>query len=346
MSPASAPARLLDSPPLNRPRPTRPAAGRREPLGAGAREAAAAPGQAAAAPRQAAAAPRQLATSWPLLRACRPRQWLKNGVVLIAPASAGALGRPGAAPALLAAFAAFCLMASATYLINDVRDRDGDRRHPRKRLRPIAAGQVSVPTALAAAAGLAVVSLAIALSVSPTLAVVIVGYAALTCSYSLLWREVVFMDVVVIAAGFVFRAAAGAAAVNIPLSRPFLVVTSACALFLIAGKRHAELMGLGQRPAARATLRRYSERGLRLLLLGSAGVACLAYAGWSQSRPTAGPWLGLSLVPFVLWIGRYAARVRDGAGEAPEELILRDTGLAALSVLWSLLFLIGIYGLG
>ena len=283
---------------------------------------------------------------WPLLRACRPRQWLKNALVLIAPATAGVIGRPSAAPALLGAFAAFCLMSSATYLINDVRDRERDRHHPRKRRRPIAAGEVSVRAALYAAAALALTAGLVAVLVSSKLAIVVVAYAALTFSYSLLWRDVVLMDVIVIAGGFVIRAIAGGAAVDVPLSRSFLVVTSACAVFLIAGKRHAELVGPGGVSAARATLRRYSERGLRLLLIASAGLACVAYAGWSLNRPAAGALLSLSLVPFVLWIGRYAALVRAGAGEAPEELIVRDPGLVALSAVWTLLFITGIYGAG
>jgi decaprenyl-phosphate phosphoribosyltransferase len=283
---------------------------------------------------------------WPLLRACRPRQWLKNAVVVVAPASAGALRHPGALPALLGAFAAFCLMSSATYLINDVRDRDSDRRHPRKRLRPVAAGEISVAGALRAAAALALAAVTVAALVTSMLVVVVLGYAALTLSYTLLWRDVVVMDVLVIAAGFVFRALAGAAAVDIALSRSFLIVTSACALFLVVGKRHAELVNAGRRMASRTTLRGYSRRGLRLLLLASAGVGCVAYAAWSFNRPASGPWLALSLAPFVLWLARYVGLVRQGAGEAPEELVLRDRGLMALSAAWSLLFIAGVYGAG
>lgn len=286
------------------------------------------------------------AAGWPLFRAMRPRQWSKNAVVLIAPATAGALSHPGAASALLGAFVAFCLMSSATYLINDVRDREADRRHPRKRVRPVASGEVSVSAALAAAAVLGGSACVIAFSVRSTLAVVVLGYAALTLSYVLLWRDVVVMDVLVIAGGFVLRAVAGGAAVGISLSSSFLLVTSACALFLIVGKRHAELVDPDRMTAARATLEHYSRRGLRLLLVASVTVGVLAYASWSLSRPASGPWLGLSLVPFGLWLTRYAGLVRAGAGEAPEELVLHDRGLMALSLLWTLLFVAGIYGSG
>lgn len=284
--------------------------------------------------------------SWPLVRACRPRQWLKNAVVVIAPATAGALSRPGAASALLGAFTSFCLMASATYLVNDVRDRESDRRHPRKRLRPVAAGHLSPPAAVRAAAMLGLSSVGLAWLVSPSLAAVLLGYALLTLTYTLWWRDVVLLDVVAVAGGFVLRAVGGAVAVDVSLSRAFVVVTSACALFLVVGKRYGELMRSGRRAAARATLRRYTPRGLRLLMSATTAIACIAYAGWALARPAPGPWLSLSLIPFGLWLGRYGSLVRSGAGEAPEELVLRDGPLVALSLIWALLFIAGIYGTG
>lgn len=322
MPPASATARLVGSqpPPATAPRLAGVARARPRPL------------------------PEPASASWPLVRACRPRQWLKNVVVLIAPATAGALSRPGAAPALLGAFIAFCLISSATYLINDVRDLASDRAHPRKRRRPVAAGELSVPVALAAAAGLTLAAVLVAAAISATLVLVVLGYLALTLSYTLLWREVVIMDLLLIACGFVFRAVAGGAAVAVSLSSAFLVVTSACALFLIAGKRLAELAGSAG--ATRGTLERYSPRALRLVLTGSATLGCLAYASWSIGRPGSGPWLVLSLLPFGLWLARYSGLARAGAGESPEELVLADTGLIVLSLIWTLLFVLGIYAAG
>ncbi len=230
------------------------------------------------------------------------------------------------------------------YLINDVRDREADRRHPRKRRRPVAAGELSPLTALRAAAALAAVGLTVALLVRPELAIVVLGYAGLTAGYTLRWRNVVVADMLAIAGGFVLRAVAGAAAVDVPLSRSFLLVTSACALFLVAGKRYAELGGRRTSVATRPTLRRYSPRALRILLTGSAALACVAYGRWSFARPELGPWLELSLIPLSLWLGRYGARLRAGAGEAPEELVLRDPALLGLALLWALLFTAGIYG--
>jgi decaprenyl-phosphate phosphoribosyltransferase len=319
MSPVSATARVLEADP---------------PAGAQARE--------RSAPRRPAAAPARRAG--PFLRACRPRQWAKNGLVLIAPATAGALTRPGAPSALLGACAAFCLMASATYLINDVRDREHDRRHPRKRLRPVAAGELPVAAALRGAAVLAAAGLATAWLVGPREAGIVLAYALLTLSYSMFWRDVALLDIVVVAGGFVLRAVGGAVAVDVTLSASFLVVTSACALFLVAGKRYAELVRGGRAVASRVALRHYSRRGLRLLLTATAAVACVAYARWSIGRPAPGPWLALSLVPFGLWLGRYGSLVRRGAGESPEQLVVGDGALVALSLIWAILFIAGIYG--
>lgn len=264
--------------------------------------------------------------------------------MVIAPATGGALTRTDAPLVLLGAFVSFCLMSSATYLINDVRDRDSDRRHPRKRLRPVASGQLSPGAALRAAGAMAMAAVVVALLVRFALAGVVLAYAALTLSYTLWWRDIVVLDVLAVAGGFVLRAVAGAAAVDVSLSGCFLAVTSACALFLVVGKRYAELTTAGRRSASRRALRRYTRRGLRRLLAASALLGCVAYASWSLARPAVGPWLGLSLIPFGLWLGRYAALVRQGAGEAPEELVLRDHALLVLSLVWAVLFVAGIYG--
>lgn len=269
---------------------------------------------------------------------------MKNVVVVIAPAAAGAMTRPGVIGSLCGATIAFCLVSSATYLVNDVRDCEADRRHPRKRHRPIASGELSARTALHAASVLAACGLLLALLVTPALAIVVLCYAALTSGYSLWWRNVPIVDMLTVAGGFVLRAAAGAAAAGVSLSGSFLLVTSACALFLIVGKRYAEVLGRGVQSATRPTLRRYSPGVLRLLLAGTAAVGWIAYARWSLGRPEIAPWLALSLIPFSLWLGCYAARLSRGLGEAPEELVLRDPALLGLSLLWALLLVVGIYG--
>jgi decaprenyl-phosphate phosphoribosyltransferase len=279
-----------------------------------------------------------------LLRACRPRQWSKNLLVLAAPAAAGVIDRPLLAAQAAGAFLVMCLLSSSTYLINDVRDAEQDRLHPRKRARPVAAGAISPRVALRAAMALALAGIALAIAIAPGLGAVGCCYLALTASYSLWLRHVVVLDILAIAAGFVLRALAGGVATDIYLSRWFVIVTGCCAIFLVAAKRYAELREhTGPGVAARATLRRYSLGHLRLTLLSTATVAGVAYAGWAFTRPAHVLWYGLSIAPFVLWLSRYAALIGAGAGQAPEELILRDRTLLALSLLWGFLFLGGVY---
>jgi decaprenyl-phosphate phosphoribosyltransferase len=278
-----------------------------------------------------------------LLRACRPRQWSKNLLVLAAPSAAGVIDRPLVAAQLLGAFVVLCLLSSATYLLNDLRDREQDRLHPRKRLRPIAAGELAPRAALGWALGLAVLGIAIASAIRLELGVVAVSYLLLTASYSLWLRRVVVADVLAIAAGFVLRAVAGGVATDIYLSRWFVIVTACFAIFLVTAKRYAELREHAGPATTRATLERYSLRGLHLVLLASAAIGCAAYTGWAFTRPAHLLWYGLSIAPLVLWLARYAKLIGAGAGQAPEELILRDRALLALSLLWAVLFLGGVY---
>jgi decaprenyl-phosphate phosphoribosyltransferase len=239
------------------------------------------------------------------------------------------IDQPRVAAQVAGAFAVLCLLASATYLVNDVRDREQDRRHSSKRARPIAAGQLSPRSALRAAAVLAFLGVVGATAITPGLGAVALGYLALTASYSLWWRHVVVLDIVAIAAGFALRALAGGVAT---------------AIFLVAAKRYAELREHTGPGPVRATLRRYSGAALRLTLVVAAAIATVAYVSWAFTRPAHLAWYGLSIAPFLLWLARYGTLVGAGAGQAPEELILRDRTLLALSVAWALLFIGGVYG--
>ena len=256
-----------------------------------------------------------------LLRACRPQQWLKNLLVALAPAAAGALTRPGVMAEAACAFRP-SVLSSATYLVNDVRDREQDRRHPRKRFRRVAAGELAPRGALRLATVIAALGLALAIAVRPMLGLVAIGYLTLTTSYSICWRRIVVADVVAIAAGFVLRAIGGGIATGIALSYSFLIVTSASALLIVVGKRYAELAAARRGPRLGRRCGAYSRRSLRLLLsAGAAALGCVAYASWAFARPGLGTWRELSIVPFVLWLGRYLRTLATGAGESPEELI-------------------------
>jgi decaprenyl-phosphate phosphoribosyltransferase len=278
-----------------------------------------------------------------LLRACRPRQWAKNVLVLAAPVAAGVIDQPQVAAEVLGAFIVLCMVSSATYLVNDVRDVEQDRLHSRKCRRPIAAGELSPRFAARTALVLAVAGVALGTAIAPGLGLLACGYLALQAAYSLWLRRVVVADMLAIAAGFVIRALAGGVATDIYLSRWFLIVTGCCAVYLVAAKRYAELREHSGSGPARATLKRYTRGGLRATLFASAAGAGAAYTGWAFTRPSHVVWYALSIVPFLLWLGRYAALIGAGAGQAPEELILRDRTLLALSVAWSVLFIGGVY---
>ncbi len=283
-----------------------------------------------------------------LVRACRPRQWAKNVLVLAAPLAAGVITHPAVIGEVALAFVSFCLVSSATYLLNDVRDREEDRRHPRKRLRPIASGAISPRVALGAAGVTAAGGLAIAAAVRPLLALVAFSYLVLTTSYSLLWRRVVVADVAVIAAGFVLRAVAGGVAADVTLSRRFLVAVTAGAVFLVVGKRYAELRaGEEERTSgSRATLRAYSSVAMRRATYVAALASVVAYSTFAFMRDPDGVSFYLAIVPVVGWFWRYIVLLGTGVGQAPEELILRDRVLLLCTVAWLVLFVIGTYASG
>jgi decaprenyl-phosphate phosphoribosyltransferase len=253
------------------------------------------------------------------------------------------IDKPLVAAQVAGAFVAMCLLSSATYLLNDVRDRDQDRLHPQKRTRPIAAGDLSVRTALTAALLLALMGLALASVIDLELGALGCVYLGLTVGYSLWLRHVIVADVLAIATGFVLRALAGGVATDIYLSRWFVIVTGCSAIYLVAAKRYAELREHFGTAATRRTLRRYSTRGLRLTLVGAASIASVAYCAWAFTRPAQVGWYAASIAPLVGWLARYATLVQAGAGQAPEDLVLRDRMLLVLSVTWTVLFLGGVY---
>ena len=171
----------------------------------------------------------------------RPKQWIKNALVVAAAGAAGALGHDDTPGRVIVACAAFCLLASGIYAINDVSDADEDRRHPRKCLRPVAAGEIDRRFAIAVGLSLLLAGLLLCAAIGPLLALVGVGYAALTLSYTLVWRHLIVFDIFAVAGGFVLRAVAGGVAAPVTLSRWFLLVVTSSAVFVAAAKRYAEL---------------------------------------------------------------------------------------------------------
>lgn len=286
-----------------------------------------------------------------LLAATRPRQWIKNLLVLAVPAAAGRLPEPRIALLSLTVAGCFVLVSAAVYLLNDVADRVEDAAHPVKRTRPIAAGVVPPPLALAAALLLVALGLGIAGLVTTTAAVVVLGlYLGLNVAYDLGLRKVPLLDVTVVAAGFVLRAVAGGAATGIAVSKWFLIVTSFGALYVVICKRSAELRDLGgtaRESRARSVLDLYSVSVLRDLRVSTAAVAVTAYVLWAFENARfvdqASVFFELSIVPFVLALFRYAMVADAGGGAAPEEVLLDDRLLQLFSVAWLACFGAGVH---
>jgi decaprenyl-phosphate phosphoribosyltransferase len=283
-----------------------------------------------------------------LLRTARPKQWLKNVLVFAAPGAAGELLDGGVLADALGAFAVWCLAASGVYYLNDVLDVEADRAHPRKRLRPVAAGVV--PVRSATAIGVLLLTAGIGLPAiwgRPELSGVIVSYTAITVAYSLWLKDQPVIDLAAVASGFVLRAISGGAATGVPLSNWFLIVASFGSLFMVAGKRHAEHLDLREeRGAHRVTLDVYSLAFLRYIRSVSSSVAITAYCLWAFEKAEAaatGVFFQLSIVPFVLAVFRYALLLDAGKGDAPEEIVLSDRTLQVLGIVWAGLFAAGVY---
>jgi len=286
--------------------------------------------------------------AWGLVRALRPRQWVKNLLVFAAPLAAGAVFEPDVLRPSLVAFVLFCVASSAVYLVNDSIDIEDDRRHPRKRFRPIAAGIVPRWLALVLATVLFAVALTAAAVVTrPELAMVLGSYVVLQLAYCVALKNQPVLDLAVVASGFLLRGIAGGVAAGLLLSQWFLLVAAFGSLFMVAGKRYSELVLLGDDADTRRTLQEYSVSYLRFVWSLSAGVACTAYSLWAfemGETQDGVPWATLSIAPFVLAILRYAVDVDKGAAGAPEEIVLRDRVLLCLALAWAVTVGIGVVG--
>ncbi|MDQ3430769.1 MAG: decaprenyl-phosphate phosphoribosyltransferase [Actinomycetota bacterium] len=271
-------------------------------------------------------------------------------LVLAAPAAAGVLVDSSAVLRVALAFVAFSLAASGTYLINDAVDVAVDRRHPVKRLRPVAAGSVS--RVLASVTGLALLAAALVVAgalVGRSLLAVVAAYVATTTAYSLWLKRIAVVDIVVVAAGFVLRAVGGAAAAGVPVSRWFFVVASLGSLFMVAGKREAELRQLaGLAGRVRPTLNAYTVEFLGTVRATASGAAIVAYCLWAFEKDAAAggaiPWAAISFVPFLVGVLRYALLVAKGHGAEPVELVMRDRPLLMSGLVLTVLVAASTYG--
>ncbi|SFF49902.1 decaprenyl-phosphate phosphoribosyltransferase [Mycobacterium sp. 455mf] len=234
------------------------------------------------------------------------------------------------------AFVAFSLAASSIYLVNDARDVEADRQHPTKRFRPIAAGVVSPALAYALAIVLAATTLAISAAIAPSLALVIGVYLAIQLGYCFGLKHQAVLDICIVSSAYLMRAIAGGAATGIPLSQWFLLVMAFASLFMVAGKRYAELQ-LAERTGAkiRKSLEGYTDTYLRFVWTMSATAVVVCYGLWAFERDGhSGSWFAVSMVPITIAILRYAVDVDGGVAGEPEDIVLQDRVLQVLGVAW------------
>jgi 4-hydroxybenzoate polyprenyltransferase len=269
----------------------------------------------------------------------RPAQWIKNGVLFAGLVFGGKLTDASAVASALYAVACFCLLSSGFYLLNDVCDVAADRLHPQKRNRPVASGALSPGTALGV--GLGLVGLAIVASYVLGLAFLLatVAYAGLMAAYNLGLKQIVIVDVMVIAMGFVIRAAAGAIAVEVSVSPWLLVCTLVLAMLIGFGKRRSELLVLEDAFGHRRNLESYSRQMLDQAVTITAAATLIAYAIYTFEADTAPRDLRMMVtIPLVAFgVFRYLHILyRQGGGGAPETLLLADKSLLVVIALWGI----------
>ncbi len=282
--------------------------------------------------------------------ALRPKQWVKNVFVFAALVLTGSLGAPGPTRATVLAFLVFCAASSAVYLLNDVADRESDRRHPVKRRRPIAAGEVPPAAATVLAAALAIGALVASLKVTPLFTTVVVAYLLLQVAYTTFLKRMVIVEVLAIAGGFVLRVLGGGAAIDQPIS-PFLYLSVLfLALFQGFAKRRHELTTLMDVAGEhRQSLNDYTVELLDHLILIAATATIMTYSLYPVFTPHVPAGLSsnvlLLTIPFVLYaIFRYLFLVQvQGMGGTPEEMLLEDKLLLIDVVAWALSILFIIY---
>lgn len=284
--------------------------------------------------------PAQPSLAWGLIRACRPKQWPKNALLFFGLIFALKLTDPALVERAFAGFLVFCAASSGVYLVNDLADLEQDRLHPKKRHRPLAAGAISPAQAIALAAILLVGSIAASVALGETFAALTAMYVVLTVVYSFYLKHVVIIDVFVIAAGFVIRAAAGAVVVNVPISPWLYVCTVLASLFLGLGKRRHELMLLSEGAGShRPILDEYSLPLLDQLIVIVTAAAIMAYSLYTFSAENLPSDHSMMLtIPFVLYgFFRYLYLVhqRSGGG-SPEEALIGDPPVLVSAILWLL----------
>jgi decaprenyl-phosphate phosphoribosyltransferase len=287
-----------------------------------------------------------------LVRTARPRQWVKNVLVVTAPLAAGELGHARVLTKVLLAFLAFCLAAAAVYFVNDVIDVESDRAHPRKRNRPIAAGIVPVNAAWTAAVVCGLAALGVAAAANGATIVVIACYLVIHIGYCVALKHVLVVDLMLVSAGFLLRAMAGGVAANIPLSQWFLLTAGFGSLLMVAGKRYSEMVLMGEDAAlSRRSLAHYSKSYLGFVWQIAAGLTIMTYSLWAFTIEQTQPphhihWTEISVIPWCFVMLRYAMFIDQGKAGEPEDVVLGDRVIMAVGACWLLVFAMGVFHVG
>jgi decaprenyl-phosphate phosphoribosyltransferase len=283
-----------------------------------------------------------------LLEECRPKQWIKNSLVIVAPLTSKTLFESSTLVSTIAVFCSMCAVSSATYFLNDVRDREADAQHAKKKRRPIASGRLSVRTAYIGIAVLLSVGLAMAALVSNESFLVVVAYLSLTTAYSFRLKHVPIVEIVIVASGFVIRAFLGAIAAEVPPSSWFMASIFAGSLFVATRKRYAEKkLAHSGGMETRRVLNSYS---LKVLSVGSQFLsACfvLAYIAWCAEVNIGGSgalaWRLVSAVPLCGAVIRYQRQSEGEIGESPEDLLTEDRAIKIWGVFWIIAVVLSLY---
>ena len=280
-----------------------------------------------------------------VLRTARPRQWPKNLLVFAAPLAGASLGRrDGLAYAIVAA-AAFGFASVAVYFVNDVADAERDRRHPRKRFRPVASGELPKAHAIVLGAGCAVVGLAAGLLIGePLLIATVAAYLGLSFLYSWKLKQIPVIELLFLASGFLLRVLGGAAATRVPPSGWFLLVCSLGALGVALAKRYSELTSLGAEAVAhRPVMRWYRPAALRLSQITVGAGMIAAYLAWAASEQSDDRfWHLASALPLALALVRFGYLTGRRTAAPVEDLLTRDGPMLACEAAWLALFVAGL----
>lgn len=270
----------------------------------------------------------------------RPTQWLKNLMLFFPPFLAGQILMPGIITRGIAPFGAFCLVSSAGYVLNDLMDRNRDVLHPLKRLRPIPSGVVSLAGASIFSALLLICGLLLGNSISSSFLLLLVGYAAISISYSLLLKTLPVVDLFCIAAGFLIRLQAGGEFFHIPISPWLFLTVFLLAVFLSTGKRLSESRSLGDSAGEhRTSLALYPSGFLAGTMYMTGSAVLVTYAMYVLNKPKL-----IYSVPLCLFgLLRYILRVNSGKNGDPTESLLKDGMLFIVSLMWLMMVVWSIY---